>query len=381
MAADSFSEVTSTSWFSRIGGSIKGIIFGIVLIVASIVLLSWNEGRAVERYKTLKEGGGSVVSVESAAVDSSKQGQLIHTTGFATSEDQPSDSEFGISTDELKLIRTVEMYQWKENTKKETQKKLGGGTETVTTYTYVKEWSKQHVDSSNFKKPDGHANPSELRYKSTTFTAKPVTLGAYTLANSQVSKIGGAEPFTLTSDYKAPEEIGKSILSGSTIYIGNDPNTPTVGDIRVSFQEVPEQEVSLVAVQINDSFEPYQAKAGGSINLLESGTVSAAAMFQAAQDSNKTLTWILRGVGVLIMFFGFNLIMAPLSVIADVVPFIGNIVGAGTMLVAMLLTAVAGLITIAIAWIVFRPLLAVALLIGAGLAIYLIYSKSRTQSV
>lgn len=379
MAADSFSEVTSTSWFSRIGGSIKGIFFGVVLIIVSIVLLSWNEGRAVERYKTLKEGGGTVVSVDSAAVDSGKQGELVHTTGFATSKDQPTDPEFGVSSEGLKLTRTVEMYQWKENTKKETQKKLGGGTETVTTYTYVKDWSEQHKDSSKFKKPEGHTNPPELPFKSTTFSAKPVALGAFTLANSQVDMIGGAEPVTFPSDYEVPEKIGENTLSGSTIYIGDDPSAPAVGDLRVRFEEVPEKDISLVAAQVNNGFEPYQAKAGGTINLLQTGTVSAAAMFQTAQDSNKVLTWILRGVGLFLMFIGFNMIMAPLSVIADVVPFIGNLVGAGTMFVAILLTAVAGLVTIAIAWIVFRPLLAVILLVGAGAAVYLIFSKTKAK--
>ena len=62
MAADSFTEMTSTSWFSRIANSFKGILAGIVFIVLSIVLLSWNEGRAVKRYKTLKEGAGAVVT-------------------------------------------------------------------------------------------------------------------------------------------------------------------------------------------------------------------------------------------------------------------------------------------------------------------------------
>ena len=45
--SDSYTEVTSQNWFSRIGESIKGILFGIVIIPLMIILLWWNEGRAV----------------------------------------------------------------------------------------------------------------------------------------------------------------------------------------------------------------------------------------------------------------------------------------------------------------------------------------------
>ncbi len=42
--ADSYTEVTSQNWFSRIGESIKGILFGIIIIPVTIILLWWNEG-------------------------------------------------------------------------------------------------------------------------------------------------------------------------------------------------------------------------------------------------------------------------------------------------------------------------------------------------
>lgn len=47
MAPDVVTEVTKQSWFSRIGGSFKGVAFGALLVIAAIPLLFWNEGRAV----------------------------------------------------------------------------------------------------------------------------------------------------------------------------------------------------------------------------------------------------------------------------------------------------------------------------------------------
>jgi hypothetical protein len=49
-------EVTSQSIFGRIGNSIVGMLFGFVLLVGSIILLFWNEGRAVATAKSLREG-------------------------------------------------------------------------------------------------------------------------------------------------------------------------------------------------------------------------------------------------------------------------------------------------------------------------------------
>ena len=48
--------VTSRGWFSRIGNSIVGVLFGILLLIGGIVLLTWNESRAVTTERSLAEG-------------------------------------------------------------------------------------------------------------------------------------------------------------------------------------------------------------------------------------------------------------------------------------------------------------------------------------
>ena len=66
----SFTETTTTSWLSRMKGAVGRIFFGIILVIATTVLLFWNEGRAIKTYRALVEGAGLVVSVDSASVDS-----------------------------------------------------------------------------------------------------------------------------------------------------------------------------------------------------------------------------------------------------------------------------------------------------------------------
>ena len=153
---DTFTEVSSRSWFSRIGDSIKGIFFGFLLILGAIVLLWWNEGRAIRRIKTLREGLQAVIPVSADSVDSANAGKLVQMSGLATTTETLADYEFGVSANALKLERDAEMYQWVETEKTHTQKNLGGGTTTTKTYDYQQGWRSGRIDSNHFKHPEGH---------------------------------------------------------------------------------------------------------------------------------------------------------------------------------------------------------------------------------
>ena len=377
MSDDSFSEVTETSWFSRIGNSIKGILVGIVMFCIGVFLLFWNEGRAVERTKSLKEGEGAVVSVASDKVDSANEGKLVHLIGTATTDEVLSDEAFGQSENALKLRREVEMYQWEENEQRKEEKKLGGGTRTVTTYTYDKTWSDRAISSANFKKPEGHENPGNMEFSSKEVLANKATLGAFRLSSSLLSRISKYEPIQV-SEENLPETIKtRSTTSGDTVYIGQNPSSPAIGDMRVLFSVVKPLEISVVSKQVQNTFEAYQAKAGGSVELLAVGASSAENMFKAAHESNRIMTWILRAVGFFLVSLGLRTVLAPLAVLADVVPLFGSIVGAGLGIIAFVTGAAVSLLTIAIAWIFYRPVLGIALLIAAGGLFF--YAASRAK--
>ena len=75
------------------------------------------------------------------------------------------------------------------------------------------------------------------------------------------------------------------------------------------------------------------------------------------------------------------LILRPLSVIADVVPILGSIVGAGTGIISLLLAAILSLITVAIAWIVYRPLFGIILiLVAVGLTMAIRWKLKSARS-
>ncbi|PEN12238.1 hypothetical protein CRI94_14455 [Longibacter salinarum] len=369
---DEYTEVTSESWLNRLWDSITGVLFGILIFLVAFPLLFWNEGRAVKTARSLDEGAASVVTTSPDAVDPELDGQLVHVTGRATSDATLTDPIFGIEASALKLRRSVEMYQWTEETSQETQKKLGGSEETVTTYSYSKTWASRPIDSEEFEKSAGHENPGPMPFSEWSDVAHPVTVGAFRLPGSMADGIGSYDDYVPTPDERTAIEAEHDITSqGGTLYSG-DPATPQVGDIRVTFDAVASGPVSIVAKQTGDSFEAYQTSNGQTVSMLESGTHSAASMFESAQASNTMWTWGLRGLGILLMTFGLSLVFRPLTVVADVVPFLGNLLETGFGLVSFLIAIPFALVTIALGWIVYRPLVGIGLLVVAAAVVGLV---------
>jgi len=361
-------------WGGRLMESIKGVLVGVVLFLASFVVLFWNEGRAVKTAKALEEGAGAVVSVQADPIDAANEGKLVHMTGEATTEETLTDPDFGVSAQAIKLARKVEMYQWKETKQKRKRKKLGGGTRTETTYNYNKTWSERLIKSSSFGEPKGHQNPTEMAYQSTDTVAQKATVGAFRLSDSLTRKVGGGKRLNVEAEM-LPEALKEQVkAAGGTYYVGPNPATPTVGDLRISFTSVEPTTVSLIAQQVGETFQPYKTEVGRPLEFLKTGSHTADQMFEAAMEANVAMTWGVRLLGFILMAVGLGLIANPLVVLADVIPFLGNLLGLGVALFAGAIALFLSLVTVAIAWIFCRPLLgigliAVAVAVVAGLVV------------
>ncbi len=422
----SVTEVTHESWFGRIGNAFKGMLLGLIFVAGSIALLFWNEGRSVYRYKALNEGARVVVSVEANKIDPANEGKLVCVSGQATTDALLKDEMFNISVNALKLRRTVEMYQWNQQEERKTTRNTGGSTETTITYNYTRQWSETLISSDNFKERNGHNNPTSMPWKSQVQTATPVTLDAFTLSASQVDRIDSYVPYQAdakpaepvvpanadpakadpakpdhgtnnpadsenvkpkpnspSADNAAAELVAVSLQLkpyNGGFYQGKDPANPEVGDIRVTFDMVKPQDITCVSAQKGNTFAPFPVKSG-TIDLLETGIETAEAMFASAQAANKTLTWVLRLVGIVVCFFGFVMLFQPLPVLADVLPIAGTIVGAGTTFISFVLAASVSLVTIGVAWFFYRPLLSIPLFVGAALLLFLLLKRMKKKKV
>lgn len=382
-------ETTTVSWGSRLGNSIKGILVGLALFVIGFPVLFWNEGNSVKTAKALDEGEGACIPVESIEkVDPEMEGQLVHMTGKATTSDVLSDDQFGVSATAIALARKTEMYQWVEHSKTEEKKNLGGSVTKTTTYTYSQEWVDSAIDSSGFKE-QGHDNPGMIEFPSEETRAANVSFGAFRLSESQIGRIGSEQAYAFPTDFVC--KVERVQIQGRTVYVPNKAtrdneknnrdvaSQPRVGDMRVNFSVVYPHDISIVAKQKGDTFVGYLAKTKKKIDMLSDGVKDAAEMFEAARSANTMMTWIVRLVGFLLMFFGLSMVFKPLSVLADVLPILGDIVGIGTGLVAGVVAFVCALVTIAIAWIFYRPVLGILLLAAAGAAIFLLWKKKQEK--
>lgn len=354
----SFTETTSVGWLGRLGSSIKGILVGLVLLIVSLVMLVLNERNAVQDLKTNREISDKVVSVSADSVDSANEGKLVHLNGRAETEDLVRNEQFGIEENAIRLSWNAEIYQWVEKKKSEKKKKLGGGEETVTTYTYEKKWVKESVDSSKFKQSD-HDNAKEQKYGSGMSQAATVTLGVFKLSDGLTSQISWEEPYPLQ---ELPEGLKKGGRLQGGVFFSGKPDEPKIGDEKVSFSLTKPGDVSVMAVQKGDSFTTYESETGKTKLLLYEGLLSAEEVVSGEEKKAKNLRWALRGGGVLIMFLGFLLILKPLSVLADVLPFLGSLVGGVSALGAFLLSIAISFVVIAISWMFFRPFLGISLL-------------------
>lgn len=375
--SDTFTEVTHTGFGQRLASSFGAMIFGALLFFASFAVLAWNESRGVTQIRTLEEGKKVVVNINPAQPSPATNGMLVFASGHAETDEVIEDSTFPISVTALKLRRVVEMYQWDEDKDTETS----SGTKR-TTYRYDREWSEKLIRSDNFHVSSGHQNPTSMPFQSGEATATEVTVGAYRLSQGLLDQIKDYTTYAPTSEDVdgAPDgPQGAPKLVGTSLYYGPNPSSPQIGDTRVRFELVKPLDVSFVAKQVGESFGPYLTQAGNTIELLETGIHDSNYIFQAALTKNAILTWALRVGGWFMMFLGLLLLTGPITMIAGYIPFLGGLVGLGVGLLSFVLASVLSTITVAIAWLVVRPLAGAALLVVAGACLWAMKNRGQKK--
>lgn len=382
------SVTTSTSWGGNIKKAFGGVIIGFLLFVGAFPLLWWNEGRAAKTYAGLDELSEVLVELASPVVEAANQGEPIYVTGEAETNRALRDGSFGINiNDALRLRRQVEMYQWVEDQSSETRDKLGGGSETITTYSYRKDWSSSPVNSTNFNDRVGHENPP-MTYQSETFNAGDATLGEFSLDNEVLNQFDDfrgldaavIEGFSVSGGSGNRGKIGSAggwHPEGEQLYSGSDSSNPVVGDMRVSFSEVPTGAVSVIGQQQGNGFSPWVSSKDISFLLAGLGTKSAGELISVREGEEKIMTWIIRVAGFIMMFFGLKLVFAPLSALVRIIPFASSLVGFVGSAIAFFIALIGWTLTVAIAWIAYRPLVAIPLLIIAAGGVYGLFKMGR----
>lgn len=384
--ADVFTSTQRTGFFSRIKNAIVGTFLGLIMVPVSIGLLSWNEYRTIHRTHGLNEGASVVQSVDDPNTAYERlAGSLIHLNGKADTQERLRDDIFGVEENAIRLTRKAQMFQWVE--KKRTKK---SGNTKRTTYTYKQQWESGRTDHGGFKEPSGHENPP-AEFAKASWEAERVNLGAYSINQSLKSSIRSDEnvPWSDQVVDALPERIrDNSVVNQQYLYWSSggppDPNAPRIGDQRISLNVVRPTRVSLVAKSRHkdaSQLGPFTTTNGEELERLYVGDFSAAEVFEKMQGENEMWAWILRGIGFVVSFIGFSMIMGVLSAFADSVPFVGSMARSIIGFVAFLLAIVVTTLTIAFAWVAVRPLLAIPLIVVGVGAAFMAWRSFRKKPV
>lgn len=357
---DRFVEVARRGWGGNVKRRASGMAIGMLLLVVAFPLLWWNEGKLQARHAGLDWITRTVETVSPNEVARRTEGQPIYLSGEVLTDETLSDDVFGVQlTRLLRLKRTVEMYQWQENKSTRTHDTPGGGSETITEYSYSKVWSDKALDSGKFHH-QGYDNPA-MPLRSRTVNAGQAHIGEYRLGDNVIGRLNDFQPLSLSSGgVQAPE--GFRPVSDSQLYRGAAPEQPQLGDLRIGFGYVPLQTISIIATQLGNQLGSVVTPNDQKFLLVGAGPQSIAQLVTAQRHKEELFAWLIRGLGLLFILIGIQSLFSLLGALLGFIPFVRMLAGGIGFVAGLLLSITLGISTIALAWLYYRPGYALGLL-------------------
>ena len=202
-----------------------------ILFIAAVVV--WNGvTRLGWRVRDLQTS--TTPAEKTVVVDVANEGRKISVSGKLSAPAAARDEELGFSVDTVLLLRSVEMYQWREQC---------SGNDCR----YDATWSAQPIDSEKFRTPGGHENP-HFPLASARFSSGPVRLGGYIvdpqLIAEQVPPVN--HPVHVAD---LPPNLAVTFRDADGVLVTGDPANPKVGALRVSYRAAPSSGVTVSGVQ------------------------------------------------------------------------------------------------------------------------------------
>jgi hypothetical protein len=348
--------------------SIKGVLIGIVMFIGAFPILYMNEGCT-----DMSEVAKTAIVVKADSPGSSGEGKLVSATADLKVDEAVGDPEMLAPGQYVKLHRRAEMYAWHEKKTKTEKKKLGGGTDIITNYSYEMVWTETPESSDGFH-DKGYDNPS-LSVHPADFYASKAKVGAFSfspkdcelpsatdvaLTAAMVKVPISSEPApAATSATPAPTAApkGKAApapkgkpgasaaasaaptaapapaapsghsafkLVGGYLFKGRGaPDQGKLGDVRVSFQAVtPGKQVTLYGKRAGNEVVAFVNDKGDKLFRAVPGTHEQA--IAQLHGEHVMQTWIVRILGFICMWAGLGLILGPINAVLDIVPFVGS---------------------------------------------------------
>eukprot|EP00440_Ansanella_granifera_P009382 gb/GFBE01010168.1/.p1 GENE.gb/GFBE01010168.1/~~gb/GFBE01010168.1/.p1 ORF type:complete len:513 (+),score=102.38 gb/GFBE01010168.1/:1-1539(+) len=400
----------------RMGNALCGVCFGIVLFFVSIFVLGWNEFNYVRNQAVLLKVGKETVEAR-CTPDMYNNGKPIWAscpmTRVADFSSDPRVQSLGLKfADKIQgawFASTSEILQWVEDKSCESHTTTGGGKEKICTYDYRQSWVSSPVDSNSFycyptmrsgcqsggarvrnsgsipevlqqtvKAGDGQVGMGQSR-----------SAGAYLLNSAQLSIFQGVAVPLAPGQQTSPIPMKQGYVvnpNSGTIQFSSYPGQDSIGDVRTSFSQsyvkLGVTQVSVIAQQVTGQhasdadLRPWDTKLKGTMSLVNwavLGTSSKDEMIAEKESENGTLVVVLRFVGYFLMVLGLQLVTGPISLMPEVIPccgaMLGEVVGGLLCCINGLMSLALSLVVIGVAWLLARPLLSFCLLAAAAAAV------------
>ncbi|WP_426700510.1 TMEM43 family protein [Rhodanobacter sp. Col0626] len=284
----------------RKGMSMPGLMLSIVgalLVLAGIGLAAVTTRGLLNYRAAASRHGGEVMDLGSnARPQAGQHGAMARVVGTPEVVEAPHDPEFNLRANTPVLVRHVEMFQWREI-------RIGGNVH------YELDWVDRPLDASHFEDPAGHANPVSFPISGKQFDAGLVQVGGFKLGPVLLHALPGTEK--VTPDPKSlPENLAASFSRHQNYLVTSArPDDPQLGDVRVSWDEVPLQQLTVVGRLDGDRLVPASEAADGKGYDVQLGDVPVLDMFPDLPIPPE-FVWSWRILSVLLTALGAYLLLA-----------------------------------------------------------------------
>ena len=342
-------------------GKIGGL-FGLAMFVGAAAGLAFNESRTVNQAAAIAELSANAVVVEIDPIKPENDGKAVYFKGALETEAGVQDDYFTFGGDDLLVFeRKVEMYQWVKHRRDKKD-------------VWEKEWSEDAESDGG-----GHSNPG-FPVSSATFSASDAHVGAFHLAESQLAELDASANFDLPGELPQNlQELGWSASGGNRLYLGANPNSPSIGDVRAEFTGVKETTVSAMGRQTGNDLVRFMAKNGYDVFFIEPGEVAPELLVQHGESANSTLAYVLRAAAGAGMALGLGIAFSGFVGWLTWIPLLGPMIGRFAFWLGSLIGAILAAILFVGAWLWMHPLALVATIAVISLAFIAYGIKSRNQ--
>ena len=199
-----------------------------------------------------------------------------------------------------------------------------------------------------------------MKYEPKNLYAHNIGLGKFYLSEDIIKNIN-----SITKITQLPYNSNYKIYNGF-YFTGSDYDNPQIGDQKLIYSYIPSGiTLSIIAKQSGNHLETMNSKYGD-FSIVMNGT----------KDLSNS-TWLIRCISLLFMFLGLNLLIQPLVNLGNSIPVLGELTQMAALMSTIIITISLGTLLISLAWLLFRPEIAVLLIIISILTLISLKKKKK----